>query len=144
MNAIFRFHIGVFAMLSIASAIQNAVLNPDYSMWSIQSYMDEFGSIFMAGSLVVLASLLGIVTFANDAASRLCDLPDGRPYLYYIYGALYPLVMAGIMHVISYVSDLLRIGAVLQVTMALMMFLGLFIIPALGIHVILRCNGDRK
>lgn len=131
-------------MLSIASAIQNAVLNPDYSMWSIQSYMDEFGSIFMAGSLVVLASLLGIVTFANDAASRLCDLPDSRPYLYYIYGALYPLVMAGTWYVIIYVSELLKIGAILQITMGLVMVLGLFIVPPLGIHAILRYNGDRK
>lgn len=131
-----RFYAGCFLLLFIESAIENNWRSYGTPSWAWSSALYSLKDSAFIGFLVVFLAFIGVFYFADDASSKLERIP-GRRYLYYVYGAAYPLVMAGTAHVVDYIITFLPFSIIFAVSAFLIFVVGLVVIPALFVHLML-------
>jgi len=130
-----RFYTGCFLMVFIVVAIQNLWDIYGYSSRSLLSVWESIMSSAIAGSIFVFLAFFGVFHLAYDASIKL-DKISGHRYPYFIYGAVYPVIMAGLLYLMSLIGELLPfgIGIIFAAIGVFLFIVALAVVPALFVH----------
>lgn len=129
-----RFFLGSFLILVCSSAIENFIFAPGTYGSTPRSIYTQIWTLVGPGALAVFCGFSGVYYLAENAHERLDRIRERSLFSYFIYGAAFPIVWAGALHLTQYLFYITRMFFVVQIVVGLCFLAAIFLVPAIFVH----------